>query len=101
MDINMNDDDLNLLLNQASTPIAKRDPIANFFEKSSNVIAFPQRKKTSPWLIGLPLAASLILGVWLGSATNFAATAAGEVVVAEDSAATSLDDLMSLIESDV
>jgi hypothetical protein len=97
----MNDDELNFLLNQATKPIAKRDPTANFFEKSSNVIAFPQRRKTSPWLIGLPLAASLILGVWLGSSTNIAANATGEVVVAEDSTATSLDDLMSLIESDV
>lgn len=33
----------------------------------AKIIAFPVCKKTSPWLVGLPLAASLAIGLWMGT----------------------------------
>jgi hypothetical protein len=67
---------------------------------NKSIVSFPQRRKPTAWLIGLPLAASLMLGVWLGSQTEFSLGAITSVAVADDSAS-NVDDLMSLIESDV
>ena len=71
--VELSDFELDQLLSYASHPV----PSANFesclFEKleqfppHSNVIAFPRPRKNPLWLAGVPLAASLILGLWLGS----------------------------------
>jgi hypothetical protein len=72
----LNDDELDKLLAQAAEP----DPPEGFEKRmmarlnatsASNVIAFPQRKSVNPWLVGLPLAASLMLGIWLGASSRF------------------------------
>jgi hypothetical protein len=96
----MEDNELDQLLARASQPKPSNHGRANFFEKNGNIIAFPTRPKTSTWWIGLPLAASLVLGLWLGNATSLGSTST-PTTVADLSGATSVDDLMSLIESDV
>jgi hypothetical protein len=72
-DTELSDAELDRLLQHASTPLPRDDfearLLANLNREAdpSNVIAFPKRKKPSLWLAGLPLAASLVLGVWLGT----------------------------------
>jgi hypothetical protein len=72
-DTELSDVELDRLLQHASTPLPHNDFEARLLAKlspmavQSNVIAFPKKKKTSLWIVGLPLAASLVLGVWLGA----------------------------------
>ena len=101
----MNDHDLDKILSAASTPkpmlgfeqrlLAKIAPI-------NNVITFPKRKTASPWLIGLPLAASLMLGVWLG-ASNTSLNPANIMVsqTTEDTTSNGFDDVVALIEGNL
>ena len=71
--VELSDFELDQLLSYASHPIPAADFQNRLFEKlenfvlPSNVIAFPRARKTSLWLAGVPLAASLMLGLWLGS----------------------------------
>jgi hypothetical protein len=97
----MNDHELDMLLENASQPKPKKDFMVGFFEQSKNVVTFPHRNKGSPWLVGLPLAASLIVGLWLGSSTNIASPTSNAIAMVDDATATNVDDLMSLIESEV
>jgi hypothetical protein len=83
--MDMNDKQLDELLQQATKPdlpegfearmlqrLQQSAPHSN--EASNNVIQFPTRKiatpqasaKANPWLIGMPLAASLLIGMSLG-----------------------------------
>ena len=72
-DTELSDNELDHLLQHASTPVPRNDFEERLLAKliptavPTNVIAFPKRKKTLLWLASLPLAASLILGVWLGA----------------------------------
>jgi len=72
-DTELSDTELDRLLQHASTPVPRSDFEARlltkltFVDNSNKVIAFPQRKRPSWWLAGLPLAASLVLGIWLGA----------------------------------
>jgi hypothetical protein len=71
-DTELSDIELDRLLQHASSPLPRKDFEAGLLAKlapmavHNNVVAFPKRKKPSLWLASLPLAASLILGVWLG-----------------------------------
>lgn len=75
-DIELSDTELNQLLSFASKPQPSADFEARLMEKlqtkavPNNVIAFPQARKTTIWLTAFPLAASLILGIWLGSSDS-------------------------------
>jgi hypothetical protein len=79
--MNMDDKQLDQLLQQATKPDLPHGFEARMLERlqqseatSDNVIPFPQRKtvspqastKANPWLIGAPLAASLLIGLSLG-----------------------------------
>ncbi len=72
-DTELSDTELDSLLQHASSPLPRNDFESRLLAKltpttvPTNVITFPKRKKTSLWLASLPLAASLILGVWLGA----------------------------------
>lgn len=72
-DTELSDTELDRLLQHASTPVPRSDfesrllTKLNPVESSNKVIAFPQRKRPSLWLASLPLAASLVLGIWLGA----------------------------------
>lgn len=101
----MQDRDLDKLLSAASTP----KPSAGFEQRllakiapANNIIAFPRRKTASPWLIGLPLAASLVLGVWLG-ASNTSLNPANILVsqTTEDATSNGFDDVVALIEDNL
>ena len=87
----LSDDDLDRLLVHATLPV----PLPGFEERilkaldqrqiSNNVIAFPTPRKTRVWLSGIPLAASLVLGVLIGASDtggNFLPTSA--TVVAQN-----------------
>ena len=102
----MDDKTLNRILGLASMP-----PTAPDFEKNmlknlsrqmamtSNVIAFPKRKSQSNWLIGLPLAACLVLGVWLGvngQATGFFTTTTAQTAATESLSPSGVDDIENL-----
>jgi hypothetical protein len=68
----LNDQELDKLLANASAP----EPRSGFekrlkqklgFDNGSNIVSFPQKQKTSLWIVALPVAASLVIGIWLGS----------------------------------
>ncbi len=101
----MHDRDLDKLLSTASAP----KPSVGFEQRllakiapANNIISFPRRKTASPWLIGLPLAASLVLGVWLG-ASNTSLNPANIMVsqTIEDSTSNGFDDVVALIEDNL
>ncbi len=79
------DEALDAILKQASKPVLPQGFEARMLKRLeepvvSNVIAFPTRTKpvrANPWLIGVPLAASLLIGISLGSlgiGTDFVST---------------------------
>ena len=102
----MDDKTLNQILGLASAPPAARDFAKNMLKNlpgqittTSNVIAFPKRKARSNWLIGLPLAACLVLGVWLGvngEATGFFTTTTAQTAATESLSPSGVDDIENL-----
>jgi hypothetical protein len=69
----LNDVQLDQLLKFASQPNPSADFELRLMQKiqtdvrPSNVVAFPHQRKSSFWLAGLPLAASLLIGIWFGA----------------------------------
>jgi hypothetical protein len=69
----LNDVQLNQLLTFASQPKLSADFESRLMQRieadvpESNIIVFPQRQNSSFWLAGLPLAASLLIGIWFGA----------------------------------
>ncbi len=101
----MQDDDLDKLLASASTPVPRLGFEQRLLHKISvpnNVIAFPKRKAASPWVIGLPLAASLVVGLWLGVSNLLPAT--DTIMVSQttdDTTSSGFDDVVALIEDNL
>lgn len=69
----MDDQSLDQILGLASTPELHSGfesrvmaMLPEQMKPSAQVIAFPRRKPPNVWVMGLPLAACLVLGVWLG-----------------------------------
>jgi hypothetical protein len=98
----LSDLELDQLLAHASQPIAPKNFEQDVLAKLGNtVVAFPQKKKASLFLIGLPLAASLALGLWLGSAGTIDSFIPqfGSTIATNDAAPISnLDNLDLLLE---
>ncbi len=102
----MSDNDLDRLLALATTPELGHDFERRVMAKisrstSNNVVAFPKKHHTKNWLIGLPLAASLALGLWLGasgSTINLVPTNTTEVATTDIGNASGFDDIVSVIE---
>lgn len=101
----ISDEGLDRLLALATTPAVNPDfqqrMMAKIEAKTSNVLAFPQKQRTKSWLVGLPLAASLALGLWLGSSgstINLLPTSATEVATTDVGDASGFDDIVSVIE---
>ena len=102
----MDDKILNQILGLASVPPAAPDFEKNMLKNlapqmagTSNVIAFPKRKSRPNWLIGLPLAACLMLGVWLGAngqATGFFTTTTAQTAATDSLSPSGVDDIESL-----
>jgi hypothetical protein len=65
------------LLQRASQPAIPHDAEGRVMaailagDKPSNVVQLRPRRSANPWAIGLPLAASLLLGIYLGSKDTF------------------------------
>ena len=68
---------LEKLLKRATDPAipedaeARRMAVIQAVEQKSNVVTFRPRSKYQRWAIGIPLAASLALGIYLGSKDTF------------------------------
>lgn len=68
----LSDLELDRLLSHASLPSPNIDFESRLLEKLkvsaiSNVVTFPRAMKAPFWFVGLPLAASLIFGIWVGA----------------------------------
>ena len=74
--------------------------------QQSNVVPFQQRPKIQNWAMGLPLAAALALGIYLGSKDTFdaylpEAITDGMADMSDSVPSTGLDDAESYAEGDV
>ena len=70
----MDDQSLDQILGLATEPVLSSGfeerllaKLAEQVKPMAQVIVFPRRKSPGAWLMGLPLAACLVLGVWLGA----------------------------------
>jgi hypothetical protein len=70
----MDDQSLDQILELASKPELSADfesrlmaMVAGQTRHTAEIVAFPRRQGPRTWLVGLPLAACLMLGVWLGA----------------------------------
>jgi membrane peptidoglycan carboxypeptidase len=96
----LNDSELDKLLAHASTPPLPQDFQSRLLAKTgtSNVITL---KRKTIWLIGLPLAASLAIGIWLGASENTSdllSVTGGDVASVD---ANGFEDIVSIIEDDL
>ena len=71
--VELTESELDQLLQFASNPQPQSGFENKLLEKlnttiePSNIVAFPRPRKTALWMTALPLAASLLLGIWLGT----------------------------------
>ena len=70
--IKLDDKALDLILARASRPQPAAGFEARLFaqinqQQAAILLPFPQTRLRAPWLMGLPLAASLVLGIWFGA----------------------------------
>jgi hypothetical protein len=75
-------------------------------EQQVNVVPLQPRPKTQGWAVGLPLAAALVLGIYLGSKDTFDAylpdvITDGMADMSDSMPTTGLDDAESYAEGDV
>src|SRR6185295_17928110 len=103
---------LEKLLKRASDPAVPEGAEARLMaaihvaERQSNVVKFQPRQKIHRWAVGLPLVASLALGIYLGSGDTFDAyfpdNITGEVTadLSDSTLLTGLDDAESYAESE-
>jgi hypothetical protein len=73
---------------------------------SAQVIAFPRRKSKAGWLMGLPLAACLVLGVWLGASGDFSdvlpvSSSTASLASADQLSPSGIDDIENLSAGDL
>lgn len=102
----MSDMDLDRLLAVATTPalaegFEHRMMATIGFSTANNVFAFPKKQRGRNWLVGLPLAASLALGLWLGasgSTTNLLSSSSTEVAITDDGSDSGFEDIISVME---
>ncbi len=98
----MNDHDLDKVLSAASSPqpaMGYEQRLLGKVTSATNIGAFPKQKTAAPWLIGLPLAASLALGLWLGTnTTSLNPTNLLMAQYSEDITSNGFDDVVALIE---
>jgi anti-sigma factor RsiW len=73
---------------------------------TAQVIAFPRKKSPRPWVMTLPLAACLVLGVWLGASgqlPDFVSTASTTTAMAspDQLLPSGVDDIENLSSGDL
>ena len=109
----MDDKSLDQILGLASQPELSSDFESRLMvilpeqtKPSAQVIAFPRRKPPNVWVMGLPLAACLVLGVWLGAtgeATDIlpVSTTASAMATADPLLPSGIDDIENLSPGDL
>jgi hypothetical protein len=107
----MTDEDLDRILTLASKP----EPSSGFEARvlarikpqaSAEVIAFPQRKSPRAWVLGLPLAACLVIGVWLGASGDVSdllpsSSSTSAMASADQLSPSGVDDIENLSAGDL
>lgn len=109
----LDDQSLNQILDLASKPELTSDFEARVMAKlgaqakvSAQVIAFPRRKSPTAWVLGVPLAACLVLGVWLGASGDFVdvlptSSTSAAVASADQLSPSGVDDIETLTAGDL
>ncbi len=114
-DENMNDRELDRLLSSASSPQLpagfndrlRQKLNVEMSGERDNVILFPAQsfsRKTSPWKMALPLAASMVaalaVGVYMGAATNVQSliTSSSSIASVDDSDLTGFEELDTALQ---
>ena len=104
---------LEKLLERASDPAVPEGAEARLMaaihvaERQSNVVKFRPRQKIHRWAVGLPLVASLALGIYLGSKGTFdtyfpdSITDGTTADLSDSTPSTGLDDAESYAEGDL
>ena len=103
---------LEKLLKRATDPAVPEDAETRLMlavqsvEQQVNIVPFQPRPQIQSWTIGLPLAAALALGIYLGSKDTFDAylpdaITDGMADVSDSMPTTGLDDAESYAEGDV
>jgi len=109
----LDDQSLNQILGLASKPDLNSDFEARVMAKlggqakvSAQVIAFPRRKSPSAWMLAVPLAACLVLGVWLGASGDFSdllptSSTTAAMASADQLSPSGVDDIETLTAGDL
>ena len=104
---------LEKLLKRATDPSVPKGAEARLMlaiqsvEQQTNVVPFQPRPRVQSWTIGLPLAAALALGIYLGSKDTFDAYLPDVITddvsadMSDSMPSTGLDDAESYAEGDV
>jgi hypothetical protein len=104
---------LEKLLKRATDPVVPEGAEARLLlalqsvEQQVNVVPFQPRGRMQRWTIGLPLAAALALGIYIGSKDTFDAYLPGAITdessadLSDSMPSTGLDDAESYAEGDV
>lgn len=104
---------LDRLLKRATDPAIPEGAVARLMaavqaaELQSNVVKLQSRPRLQRWAVGLPLAASLALGIYLGSGDTFDAYFPDSIVgetaadLSDSTPSTGLDDAESYAEGDL
>jgi hypothetical protein len=112
-DENQMDEALDKLLKRASDPAIPEGAEARLMaaievaEQQSNVVKFQPRPRIQRWAVGIPLAASLALGIYLGSKDTFDAYFPDSIVgetaadLSDSAPSTGLDDAESYAEGEL
>jgi hypothetical protein len=111
-DENQMDAALEKLLERATDPSVPEGAEARLMlaiqsvEQQLNVVPFQPRPKMQGWAVGLPLAAALVLGIYLGSKDTFDAylpdaITDGMADMSDSMPTTGLDDAESYAEGDM
>ena len=112
-DSNQMDAALDKLLKRASDPAIPEGAEARLMaairvaEQQPNVVKFQPRPRFQRWAVGIPLAASLALGVYLGSGDTFDAYLPDSIVgetaadLSDSAPSTGLDDAESYAEGEL
>lgn len=111
-DDGIEDFSLNQILDLASAPVLStgfEDRVMAALERqtatSATIIAFPKRKSANAWLMGVPLAACLMLGVFFGASGDFSdvlpsLSATTLTASADQLSSTGFDDIENLSAGD-
>ncbi len=112
-DSNQMDAALDKLLKHATDPAIPEGAEARLMaairgmEQQPNVVKFQPRPKFHRWAVGIPLAASLALGIYLGSKDTFDAYFPDSIIggttadLSDSAPSTGLDDAESYAEGDL